>query len=134
MKTTSTCSHDPENRWTEKPYQQASDTRKMTEVVSGVLYTGGLEGKSEIRYLMAYTDEGPVTYVGLERFEGTLDGKQGSFVLRHEGVYAEGEAKTQLFIVPNSGTGALAGIEGSGYYGAGEHASWPVELEWTIKP
>jgi hypothetical protein len=52
-------------------------------------------------------------YVAIERVTGTLDGKQGSFVLQHSGTMHDGGQHLSITIVPESGTGELAGIEGS---------------------
>jgi hypothetical protein len=118
--------------WTETAYHEESETCKQTHVVAHFHYEGGLEGESEVRYLMAYTDEGPVTYVGLERFVGMLDGRFGSFVLQHTGMYQHGESNTLLEIVPFSGTGDLTGLSGKGAFLAGAENGWPVELDWEI--
>jgi hypothetical protein len=52
-------------------------------------------------------------YVALERVEGTLDGKRGSFALQHTGVMDRGEPTLSIAVVPGSGTGELAGLSGS---------------------
>lgn len=47
-----------------------------------------------------------------ERVEGTLDGRQGTFVIQHGGL-AEGTDQSSFGnIVPDSGTGELTGISG----------------------
>ena len=57
--------------------------------------------------------KGSAGYVALERFTGTLDGHTGSFVLQHSGTMTRGKAELRLTVVPDSGTGELAGIAGS---------------------
>ena len=51
-------------------------------------------------------------YVAVERVTGTLDGRQGSFVLHHRGVMDRGQPNLSVAVVPDSGTGELAGIAG----------------------
>ncbi len=52
------------------------------------------------------------TYVALERVVGTVDGRQGAFLLAHRGdINAEGYTLS-ITVVPGSGTGDLAGISG----------------------
>lgn len=52
------------------------------------------------------------TYVALERVVGTLDGRQGAFLLAHRGdINAEGYTLS-ITVVPNSGTGDLVGLTG----------------------
>jgi hypothetical protein len=56
---------------------------------------------------------GSAGYVAIERVTGTLHGKAGSFVLQHSGTMHAGDQRLSITVVPGSGTGALAGIEGS---------------------
>lgn len=51
-------------------------------------------------------------YVALEQFTGTLTGRSGSFVLQHSGTMAQGVPKLTITVVPDSGTGQLAGLTG----------------------
>lgn len=57
--------------------------------------------------------KGSAPYVALERVSGTLDGKSGAFVLHHTGVMNRGDGTLSIAVVPDSGTGALAGIAGT---------------------
>lgn len=52
-------------------------------------------------------------YVALERVDGALDGRRGSFVLQHSSTMARGAATQSITVVPDSGTGELAGLRGS---------------------
>jgi hypothetical protein len=51
--------------------------------------------------------------VAIERVTGTLHGKPGSFVLQHSGTMHDGSQQLVITIVPESGTGAPAGIQGA---------------------
>ena len=63
--------------------------------------------------ITAFTDTpGSAGYVAIEHFTGSIDGKPGSFVLQHNGVMNRGDAQLTVTIVPDSGTGELAGISG----------------------
>jgi hypothetical protein len=57
--------------------------------------------------------EGSGVYVAVERVTGTLDGKKGSFALHHRGVMTRGEPSLSILVVPDSGTGELAGLTGT---------------------
>ncbi len=48
-----------------------------------------------------------------KHFTGSVGGKSGSFVLQHHGLMKKGEAALTVTIVPDSGTGELAGISGT---------------------
>jgi hypothetical protein len=54
---------------------------------------------------------GSAAYVALERVTGTLHGRHGSFVLQHGGLMRRGEPSPSVTVVPDSGTGELAGLE-----------------------
>jgi hypothetical protein len=74
-------------------------------------YRGDVEGSSTLTYLIAYKpDAAPV--IGLERFEGSVDGHEGSFVLRHLGEQDAGSVRARLEVVPGMGTGGLENLRG----------------------
>ena len=72
----------------------------ITGVSSGQMLTGGPPGDTT------------GTYIALERVVGTLDGKEGAFLLAHRGDMSPEGYTLSITVVPNSGTGALAGISG----------------------
>jgi hypothetical protein len=51
-------------------------------------------------------------YSALERVTGTLHGKKGSFALQHTGIMNRGTPSLNITVVPDSGTGELAGLTG----------------------
>ena len=77
-------------------------------------FSGDMAGTSEAQMLAAFTGTpGSAGYVAIEHFTGSVDGKSGSFVLQHSGVMDKGDAQLTVTIVPDSGTGELAGISGT---------------------
>ena len=75
---------------------------------------GDLQGTSKGEMLSALTArEGSAGYVAIERVTGTLQGKKGSFVLQHSGTMTRGEQHLVNTVVPDSGTGELAGLKGT---------------------
>jgi hypothetical protein len=76
-------------------------------------FHGSLDGSSKGAMMTAMTGvEGSAGYVAIERFVGTLDGRRGSFVLQHGGVMTRGVPQLTILVVPDSATGALAGLTG----------------------
>jgi hypothetical protein len=77
-------------------------------------FAGPLEATSNVQMLGARTPvEGSAGYVAIERIVGALDGKTGSFVVVHNGLMSRGaRVGLTITIVPDSGTGQLAGISG----------------------
>ena len=55
---------------------------------------------------------GSAAYVAIERISGTLDGRRGSFMAQHSGTLDRGQPTLALGVVPDSGTGELAGLRG----------------------
>ena len=76
-------------------------------------FSGPLAATSEGHMLSARSAmQGSAGYVAIERVRGRLDGKEGSFVLQHFGIMTRGTPRLEVFVVPDSGTGELAGIAG----------------------
>jgi hypothetical protein len=51
-------------------------------------------------------------YSAMERVSGALHGKKGSFALQHTGIMTRGTPSLNVTVVPDSGTGELAGLTG----------------------
>ena len=76
-------------------------------------FHGGLEATSRGQMLTALTDvKGSAGYVAIERVAGTLDGQSGTFALQHSGTMERGTPQLSVTVVPDSGTGQLAGLSG----------------------
>jgi hypothetical protein len=56
---------------------------------------------------------GSAAYVAIERVIGTLNGRKGSFALMHQGTMNRESQKLTVMVVPDSGTGQLAGLSGT---------------------
>jgi hypothetical protein len=77
-------------------------------------FHGDLEADSRGQMLAHRTaSPGSAGYVAMEVVHGSLHGRSGSFVLQHSGTMTRGEAKLLLEVVPDSGSGELAGLAGS---------------------
>ena len=77
-------------------------------------YFGALEatGQGEMLSLLD-REKGSGGYVAMERVTGRLEERKGSFVLQHDATMNRGEAEMNIVVVPDTGTGQLAGISGS---------------------
>ena len=107
--------------WHEQPVDETPPASKMTHAHVTKDYAGDVIGSSSQEWLLAYASDradAPATFVGLERIRGAVAGREGSVVLRHVGVYADGVAQADLTVVPGSGTGALAAVDGTGWFRA----------------
>lgn len=95
-------------------------------------FRGDLDATSKGEMLMAMTAvKGSAGYVAIERVNGSLGGREGSFVLQHSGTMTRGVPALSVTVVPDSGTEQLAGLAGSMTIDVtgGGHA---YALEYTI--
>jgi hypothetical protein len=78
-------------------------------------YHGDLEATAKVEMLASGTGGkgSSGAYVALERVTGRLKGREGSFVLVHTGIMTRGTPQLTIAVVPDSGTGQLAGISGT---------------------
>ena len=126
-------------KWEESTYQQMTPQKKMTKASVEYGFTGEIDGKGLVEYLMFYGHCDPkdqhnssASYVGLIYFDGTVSGKSGSFVLEDNGTFESGAARATLRIAKGSGTGQLDGIYGTGIYLANREGCH-IELEYNFK-
>ena len=118
--------------WNEETFTELGGDAKLTRAsVSGSL-TGDIAGTSETEWLMCYAPDGTARYVGLQRVEGSLGGRNGSFVVESNGDFDGGEAKGTWSVIAGSGTDELVGLTGQGTFNAplGEKAA--IALEYSI--
>ena len=77
-------------------------------------FHGDLEGTSQGQMLTGMTSvKGSAGYVAIERVSGKLQGRSGTFVLQHSGTMTRGVPQLSITVVPDSGTGELAGLTGN---------------------
>lgn len=79
-------------------------------------FSGEVEGRAATLFTAAFDQAAGVgTYVAMESFEGTLNGRSGTFNFAHSATTSGADRTGEYFVlVPSSGTGELAGITGTG--------------------
>jgi hypothetical protein len=113
-----TWSGEPEPGWL---LARATVRKKMT---------GAVEGTSVAE--VATTGQGTGrAYSALERVEGTLAGRTGTFLLQHGGAGDETGQEAFGHVVPGTGTGELAGLTGTAVF-AHDADGARISLSWTI--
>lgn len=104
--------------WTEEIVSGPEDGPRYAYAHATFDYGGIIEGQSSCDYLLYYAgpdyDGGGVPCTGLERVEGTVHDKKGSFVMRHEVNFEGHRVSGTWTVAPGSGTGELAGLTGGG--------------------
>jgi hypothetical protein len=77
-------------------------------------YRGDLEASAKGQMLAARTEiKDSAGYVAIERVDGALHGRSGTFVLQHSGTMTRGAQQLSITVVPDSGTGQLTGLAGN---------------------
>ncbi|WP_199609228.1 DUF3224 domain-containing protein [Flocculibacter collagenilyticus] len=107
--------------WNEEAIKESPDGAKQTYAKITQSYSGIFEGDSELHYLMSYQSPSQATFVGHELLTGTMNGKSGSIVLQHSGVFENGKAKSDFIILSGSGKGEFIGLEGHGSFESGDN-------------
>lgn len=117
------------SNWTEEAYLDLGEMGKMTRSTATYTWTGAVEGQSRVDYLMTYLPSGNCHFVGLERFEGRVNGLEGTFAMQHTGAYKGSGVTADIEIIATSGTGELGGISGRTFFGYGHQDEYPMVFE-----
>ncbi len=101
-------------RLTPRPSSEPEGAWAPASLIIDKQFHGALAATSRGTMLAVRTpEEGSAGYVALELVTGTLDGREGTFVLQHSGLMDRGQPRLSVTVVPGSATGALAGLRGT---------------------
>ena len=97
-------------------------------------FEGEVAGRSATLFTAAYDQESGVgTYVAMESFEGSLNGRSGAFNFVHSATTSGSDRSAEFFtIVPASGTGDLAGISGTGGLAVDADGTHRIRLDYEL--
>ena len=101
-----------------QPLQSYDQTEGTTAARMSIdkQFSGDLDATSKGEMLIAGTaTKGSAGYVAIETVTGTLNGRKGTFILilQHSATMNRGTPSLSVTVVPDSGTGELAGITGT---------------------
>lgn len=95
-------------------FYQGADAMQLGRMTFDKQFSGDLVASSRGEMLNAITPTaGSAGYVAIEQVQGSLAGRQGSFLLQHSGVMTRGEKSLTLTVLPDSATDELAGLTGT---------------------
>lgn len=119
--------------WDEEPgWDSGAPVPRLAQAAVAFRFAGDLDGTSASRSVMHYAGEEQGVTVGLERLDArTADGGEGTVVLRSEGAFDAAGVTVAWTVVPGTGTGAFAGLGGTGGFTAGPHVkewAWRLDL------
>ncbi|MBO8194480.1 DUF3224 domain-containing protein [Streptomyces oryzae] len=104
--------------WDEKNVTDAERSPRLAHAAVVNNYSGGIEAEgTSCEYVLTYAAETRGSFCGMELLTGTVDGREGTFVIHQTGTFdEEGVIRCSFEVVPGSGTGDLAGLAGTGAY------------------
>jgi hypothetical protein len=103
-----------EVRMTPEAADEDSEGAPLRRMSIAKQFHGDLEATSRGEMLAAGTRvPGSAGYVAMERIRGALHGRTGTFALQHSGTMTRGAPQLSVTVVPDSGTGELAGLAGT---------------------
>ena len=96
-------------------------------------FHGDLDATSKGEMLTAMSGtQGSAGYVAIEKVTGTLGGRAGTFALQHSATMTRGAPDLRIIVVPDSGTGALAGLTGTMKIVIAEGGKHFYEFEYAL--
>ncbi|MFF4338973.1 DUF3224 domain-containing protein [Kitasatospora sp. NPDC001540] len=97
-------------------------------------FSGEVAGRADTLFTAAFDQAtGVGTYFAMESFTGTLGEAEGTFNFAHSATTLGTARDDEYFvIVPGSGTGALAGITGTGSIVIDEDGTHRVHLDYEL--
>jgi hypothetical protein len=121
------------SRWDPSPYDEREGAPRLVQVAVEEAFSGDLDGHGTVTFLQVLAADGSASFVGLERFVGSLDGRAGSFVLQDRGTLgSDGQVSGEWFVVPGSGTEGLSGLSGVGGFQASLGEKADVYLDYCF--
>ncbi len=111
--------------WDEKRDGEVDDAHAIAQAKFTTEWSGDVTATSTCWLLLSYVAGDPSDphslvgpYTGYEQVTGSIGGRSGTFVIAAQGFHGNEVAHTDVTVVPDSGTGELAGLTGSGSYAA----------------
>lgn len=108
-------------KWNEETQSQGEHGKKQTVAKITQDYSGDLVGASSLSYVMTYLSESKALFVGFELLTVTINGKSGTFTIKHDGSFENGVASSNFAIIPRSGTDDFINLAGQGHFKSTEN-------------
>jgi hypothetical protein len=114
-------------------YDEPADGQALTRIHVEESFSGDITGDGVVEFLQAAGADGSASFVGIERVTGQLGGRQGTFLLQDAGTVAGNVVSGDWFVIPQSGTGQLAGLRGEGGFRANLGEGAQVHLDYWFE-
>ena len=116
----------------EHAYHDVDGEPRLTHAGGVQRFLGDIEAQGSIEWLMCYLPDGSARFVGLQRIDGSIHGRRGTFVIEAVGVHAGSGFEARWRIIEGSGTGALADITGQGGVDAPGGSTVSYHLDYRL--
>jgi hypothetical protein len=117
--------------WQEEPYDEAEGANLRRGHLTKT-FNGEVEGRSTVEMLMAQAQDESAAYVAFERLDVRVGGRAGTFVLQHSASGTRAERTATWTVVPDSGTGELRRLRGTGQIIIGPDGGHTFELDYEV--
>jgi hypothetical protein len=107
---------------------------RITRVGGRQQFAGSIEGEGFVDWIFCYLPDRTARFAGLQRIVGSIDGLAGSLVFESTGSHDGHRSAGSWRVVPGSGTGDLAGMEGEGTFDAPGGVEVAYTLEYRVAP
>lgn len=114
-------------------YDEPAEGPALSRIHLGELFSGDIEACGTTEFLQATNADGSASFVGLERVNGALGGRRGTFLLQSIGTVSGNLVSAKWFVIPGSGTGELAGLRGTGGLRANLGEGGTVHLDYSYE-
>jgi hypothetical protein len=116
----------------EETYEERGEGAKLTHAWGDQTFSGDIEGTGLVHWLMSYRSDKTARFVGLQRIDGAIAGRRGSFIVESSGDHDGAASHGGWVVVPDSGTDDLKGISGTGGFEAPGGMKVTYELDYEL--
>ena len=98
----------------EQTIREAPGEVKLTRVSGTQRFEGGIVGEGSVEWVFCYRPDRSARFVGVQRVEGSIDGRSGSVVMESIGDHDGRQSKGHWRIIAGSSTGEVGGHQRRG--------------------
>lgn len=99
--------------WQETVEQEFEKGKKLSTALVQQAYSGDINGNSEVRYQLYYSENGDALFNGFETITYDKNDEQVVLILKHDGKFESGIASSKFTIVDSSHECSLIGRSGT---------------------
>ena len=114
-------------------YDEPAEGPALARIHVEESFSGDISGDGVVEFLQAARSDGSASFVGIERVTGTVAGRNGTFLLQDAGTVQDNIVSGDWFVIPESGTGKLAGLRCTGGFRANLGEGAQVHLDYWFE-